>query len=178
MRDQVCQDRLQGERGRAAFGAFAARIAPITLRIPARPPPQQAYNHGVVVIRCPGCEVLHLMADRLGWFADQKGKGVDVESLMRDKGETVRAFSNRSVQLAMAGHAKEAGGGAGAEAAAETAGAGPAAPADGMTEADLLSLDGVMELTEADIRVLQSEGSSVKPDGGAPGGGAPGERRS
>lgn len=45
---------------------------------------RQAYENGVVLVRCPGCGNQHLIADRLGWFEDDSW---DVERLMRERGE-------------------------------------------------------------------------------------------
>ncbi len=47
---------------------------------------RQAYDYGVVLLRCDGCEKLHLFADRLGWFDDNS---TDVESILAAKGVTV-----------------------------------------------------------------------------------------
>jgi hypothetical protein len=44
---------------------------------------KQAYYEGVVLARCPGCENLHLIADRMGWFEDG---GVDVQQLLEREG--------------------------------------------------------------------------------------------
>ncbi|CAI5744675.1 unnamed protein product [Peronospora destructor] len=48
---------------------------------------KHGYYKGVVLVRCPKCENLHLIADRLGWFED---KSTDVESLLQQKAEKVR----------------------------------------------------------------------------------------
>jgi protein import protein ZIM17 len=45
-----------------------------------------SYTKGVVLVRCPGCENLHLMADNLGWF----GKPGSVESFLAERGDKVR----------------------------------------------------------------------------------------
>ncbi|EWM23067.1 zinc finger protein [Nannochloropsis gaditana] len=50
---------------------------------------QEAYDHGVVLVRCPGCDNLHLIVDRLGWFEDG---GTDIQKILAEKvGEGPRA---------------------------------------------------------------------------------------
>ena len=46
---------------------------------------ENAYRNGVVLVRCPGCQNLHLIADRLGWFDDLEGNTFDIESYMQGK---------------------------------------------------------------------------------------------
>lgn len=55
---------------------------------------EQAYQNGVVLVRCPGCENLHLIADRLGYFQQEDW---DLESLVQQKGEKVRTVTDNDV---------------------------------------------------------------------------------
>ena len=43
----------------------------------------------MVLIRCEGCDNLHLIADNLGWFRDE---GVNIEQLMKEKGKKVYRY--------------------------------------------------------------------------------------
>lgn len=55
---------------------------------------EQAYQNGVVMARCPGCENLHLIADRLGFFEDESW---DIEKAMARMGEEVKAINDDNV---------------------------------------------------------------------------------
>mmetsp|Transcript_4541 Transcript_4541/g.5790 ORF Transcript_4541/g.5790 Transcript_4541/m.5790 type:complete len:266 (-) Transcript_4541:192-989(-) len=58
---------------------------------------ERAYRHGIVLVRCPGCENLHLVADRLGVFEDEDDGGWDLERYMKRMGEKVTAVTNDNV---------------------------------------------------------------------------------
>ena len=52
---------------------------------------KKAYRTGVVLIRCEGCDKLHLIADNLGWFRDEK---VNIEDIAREKGKSFLNISD------------------------------------------------------------------------------------
>ncbi len=47
---------------------------------------KHAYTKGVVIIRCDGCQNLHLMADHLGWFDSQSPPGT-IEDILKRSGK-------------------------------------------------------------------------------------------
>ena len=60
----------------------------------ARKMSKEAYNHGVVLIRCPCCDNLHLIADHLGYFDDNS---TNIEQILAAKGEKVTRMDDKQV---------------------------------------------------------------------------------
>ncbi|KAL6497698.1 hypothetical protein OROHE_027023 [Orobanche hederae] len=58
---------------------------------------RESYDKGVVVARCDGCNNLHLIADRLGWF----GEPGSVEEFLSARGEEVKKGSVDSLNLTL-----------------------------------------------------------------------------
>ncbi len=53
---------------------------------------RDTYDNGIVIVRCPRCQKLHLIADRLGWF----GEPGSVEDFLAQQGVDVRKVSEFS----------------------------------------------------------------------------------
>lgn len=51
---------------------------------------KRAYHHGIVLIRCEGCQGVHLIADNLGWFEDTS---VNIENIVERMGEKYQKLS-------------------------------------------------------------------------------------
>ncbi|XP_010504309.1 PREDICTED: uncharacterized protein C24H6.02c-like [Camelina sativa] len=56
---------------------------------------RESYEKGVVVVRCGGCDNLHLIADRRGWF----GEPGSVEDFLASRGEEFKRGSMDSLNL-------------------------------------------------------------------------------
>jgi protein import protein ZIM17 len=57
---------------------------------------ENAYNNGVVIVQCPGCQNRHLIADNLSFFEDGEG-GWNIEKAMSKMGENVKMVNNDNV---------------------------------------------------------------------------------
>ena len=57
---------------------------------------KQGYHPGSVLVRCPGCLGLHLIADHLGYFSDD---AVDAEDLLRERGEAATRSDSSVYEL-------------------------------------------------------------------------------
>ena len=73
--DQACAEGQDGNSGK--LGDMKARMhIAFTCKVcgtrSAHDMSKIAYTQGVVLVRCPGCENQHLVADNLGWFGKDK----------------------------------------------------------------------------------------------------------
>ena len=58
---------------------------------------KQAYEKGVVLVKCEGCANHHLIADNLGWWSELSAQGIhNIEDILATKGESVRRIANES----------------------------------------------------------------------------------
>ncbi len=69
---------------------------------------KDAYENGVVLIRCEGCDNLHLIADNLGWFREEK---INIEDIMQEKGKKVFKFVSKETLEFVVGEKSPEGGG-------------------------------------------------------------------
>ncbi|KAF0852658.1 mitochondrial DNL zinc finger protein 1 [Andalucia godoyi] len=54
---------------------------------------RHAYEKGLVIVRCPGCEALHLIADNIGWFPEDgsPSQKFSVEDTLRLQGQAIKS---------------------------------------------------------------------------------------
>ena len=58
---------------------------------------RESYEKGVVVVRCGGCNNLHLIADRLGWF----GEPGSIEDFIAARGDLLKKGSIDTLNLTL-----------------------------------------------------------------------------
>jgi hypothetical protein len=58
---------------------------------------KDAYQNGVVIIRCEHCKNYHLIADNLHWFSENK---INIEDIIKERGEIVsKVMTNQCIEF-------------------------------------------------------------------------------
>ncbi len=65
-------DAHQGSVGKIEGEMYLAYTCKVCKKRSSEKFSKQAYQEGVVLVRCPSCQNLHLIADNKGWFSDDK----------------------------------------------------------------------------------------------------------
>ncbi|KAG0689618.1 hypothetical protein C6P40_004777 [Pichia californica] len=74
---------------------------------------KQAYQHGTILVQCPGCKSRHLIADHLKIFSDHR---IKLEDIMKAQGENIKTDTTdlvfedipESLKKLIGHHAKDA----------------------------------------------------------------------
>ncbi|BDA40932.1 probable DNL-type zinc finger protein at C-terminar half [Coccomyxa sp. Obi] len=64
-----------------------------------KPFSKRAYDHGVVIVKCPGCQSHHLLSDQLGWY----GAKQNIEDILNERGENIirRVHDDGTLELTL-----------------------------------------------------------------------------
>lgn len=99
---RFCSTLPKGEKdGRLMIGFTCKKCGNRTHKFMSK----KAYEQGVVIIKCPGCDANHLIADHLGWY-DTLNKVGTLETMYQKLGRS-KEINNSDTGLIELADAKE-----------------------------------------------------------------------